>query len=329
MYLRPPLQTREDLEGFVRKFWDATTAQWIADCPRKGEYAIERGLVLSGEAPQLVAGRALHAGLDTLYCVENEDAAREEVLRVWNESGVGQLPPGHKFGHIHEGHLEIVFKNYLSYRRRADTFQVLRVKLSDLNLERVVGAVLRLGEDDSVVLGESKIIIEFDIDGKPFFYCGRPDLPIVWGGERMCMDHKSTSSYLSDWYFEQFRFSNQLRGYCAMLGVVLGLSFTGAVINGIYVGDKAALDAKDSKATKFARYGPYPFRPSHLEEAIRNQTMWQQTLGWYRKQGYFPQHSGRICQGCSYADLCAASPRMREAVIQTMYRSGQTEFLDL
>src|SRR5258708_1369591 len=121
-----------------------------------------------------------------------------------------------------------------------------------------------------------------------FHYAGKPDLPVMQGGEILLMDHKSTNSYLSDYYFDQFRFSNQLRGYCSMIERLTGQRLGGALINGLYVGNKAIDDA--SKAARFARYGPMMFQPGHLAEAIKNQYYWRKALDYHESEGYYPQH---------------------------------------
>jgi hypothetical protein len=203
------------------------------------------------------------------------------------------------------------------------------VKLDELDLSKVLGAVFRIAPNGNVILGESKIIMDFsDIVGKPFIYSGKPDLPVQTGGAIYLWDHKTTSSYLSTWYFDQFRFSNQLRGYCLMVSrMVPSLQLNGALINGIYVGPKAVVS--EFKGERFGRFGPMLYSPGHLEEAAKNQYAWRRALDYYEQEGYYPQHTGKMCGGCAYDRLCAQTPVIRGAVMRTEYEVIDRQFLDL
>jgi radical SAM protein with 4Fe4S-binding SPASM domain len=159
-----------------------------------------------------------------------------------------------------------------------------------------------------------------------FHYAGRPDLPIEMGGQVYVLDHKTTSSYLSDWYFSQYKLSNQLRGYCAMLESLTGLRLGGALVNGVYVGEKAT--ASGFTGAKFARYGPLMFQPGHLYEALLNQYYWKQQLYRFHEMEYFPQNAGKACQSCDYLPLCTTSPASREVTMRTDYRRTEMNVME-
>lgn len=330
-YYSERFPTKEALQEGFKLFWDASTSSQLAACPRRGYYNIERRLVPKEEAYQLAAGSAIHAAMATYYTTGgNVEIALQELQAVWGYPADYRLPPNHKYHHLNLGHLEVIFKNYADFAKRRDTFKPLVLHKDELDLTRVVGAHWLITEDERVVLGESKIIMAFTVEGEEFFYCGKPDLPIELGGQVYLMDHKSTNSYLSDWYFDQYRFSNQLRGYAAMLEQLLRklkLTVNGALINGIYMGNKAA--QSEFGGTRFARYGPMMFQPAHLAEAIKNQWAWRKTLDYHRTMGYYPQHTSKLCSGCSYAILCAANPLIREAAMEREYDVSTTTFLDL
>jgi PD-(D/E)XK nuclease superfamily len=323
LYLSSNYKSREELEKAVEANWDATTASQIARCPRNGEYSIRYGLRPKGEANYLRAGAAIHAGLSYFYAGVNPDLCLAEMLKLFPESNATG-----KFSHLTAGALEVVFKNYMSYAKRADNFKPLEVQMEDLNLSKVLGAVFRIAPNGNVILGESKIIMDFsDIVGKPFVYSGKPDLPVLQGGDIYLWDHKTTSSYLSTWYFDQYRFSNQLRGYCLMIDRMTDLRLNGALINGIYVGERAVLS--EFKGDRFGRYGPMLYSPGQLTEAIKNQYAWRRALDYYESEGYYPQHASKLCAGCAYDKLCALTPAIREASMRTEYEVVDRQFLDL
>ncbi len=324
-YFSSRYPTREALEAAREINWDATTAGQLARCPRNGQYAIRYGLRPKEEAIYLNAGNALHAALNYYYSGADGDLCLEELRRIWGK-GYDYRSNG-KYGHLHLGFLEVVFKNYMDYARKRDTFKPLIVKMEDLDLTRVLGAVWRVAEDGSVILGESKVIMEFTVNGEDFVYSGKPDLPIEMGGAVYLMDHKSTNGYLSGWYFDQYRFSNQLRGYCAIVSSITHLRLNGALINGLYIGERAILT--EFKGDRFGRYGPMLFDPSQLSEAIKNQYYWRKALDYFEQTGYYPQHTGRDCVSCPFATLCALPPSIRDLTIRTDYDAVDRSFLDL
>jgi len=326
LYLSEQFATREQLEAEV-EFWDASTSGCIARCPRYGEHKIREDLTSKEEGVQMTAGNALHGALASYYVFGERDLAHHELERTWGHPLDFRLPPGHRYKHLHLGHLQVILNNYFDYASRRDTFKPILVSLDDLNLTNVVAAVWRLAPDGRVILGESKVAIRYVIDGKEFVYSGKPDLPVRSGGKVYVMDHKSTNAYLSDWYFEQHRFSNQLRGYCSMINELMDVDATGAIINGLYVGERAVM--KEFKGSKFTRFGPLLFRKAHLEEAIRNQYAWRQALDYYEECGYYPQNAGTMCRSCDYSSICAASPAMRETVKKSEFVLANRVFLDL
>lgn len=325
-YLSDRYSSKEQLEAEC-EFWDATTAQWVGDCPRRAEYSIRHGLIPKGESAALYAGRALHAALAVYYATGSDELALAELESAWEPGKDYRLPPQHKYAHLHYGHLEVVLKNYLVHARKRDTFSALKLPLDALDLTDVLAAVWKVTPEGLVVFGECKLVMRFDVEGNEFVYVGKPDLPVRMSGTVVLMDHKSTNSYLSDWWADQHRFSNQLRGYCKMFSkIVKKEPPSGAMINGLYIGSKAA--SSEFKGTKFARFGPYPYQPSHLDEAIRNQYHWRKLLDVFEAQGYYPQHASRMCSGCPYADICEASVATRPHVIQQRYTKSTWNFLN-
>lgn len=314
-----------DLEEALRQLQapDATRTQWIGDCPRKAEYSIVRGLELSGESYPKTAGVALHSAMAVWYTTRDEEATLAAVGESWGDTP--NPPAGHRYAHITQGHLEVIVKRYLKWCKTHDMFTPIVADYGDLDLTSVRGAIWRLTEDGKVILGESKIVMEFEVEGEKFLYSGIPDLPVEMGGAYYIFDHKSTNAYLSEFWMEQHRFSNQLRGYCKMIETLTGLRISGALINGIYMGDKAA--SEEFKGNRFARFGPFMYSPAHYDEAILNQYFWRKQLDVYAKQGYYPQHASRLCSGCSFAKLCEASPTTREALIETAYEDRNFNFL--
>ena len=341
LYLSEKYQNREALEAEV-DMWDATTAGRYSWCPRVAQYSHRMGLVQAEEALQMLTGVAIHAGCDTLFVSGNHDLATQVVVQTFGDRD--PPAPSHPYAHLHTGFVENVFKNFLDWYPKHTTFKPLIVRLDELDLTDVLAAVLRVLPDERIILGESKLVMRFDVgEYRELIYSGKPDLPILMGQRLYIQDWKTSSGFLSAWYFEKHVVSNQLRGYLAMLTKLLGRQFEGAYIGGIYVGEHAlethTKAGKPSTITKFAPYGPLPFKSDHLEEALWNQYAWRQMAfvyqdlakqhpDMYKRFGY-PQNTGKSCQGCSFLDLCRAQPKVRRSIMLTKYVQRRRHFLDL
>lgn len=316
LYLSDYYNDEEDFNEDTNDRWSASKSHLWGSCPAKGYYGHSLALVAKEESPPLYAGKAIHAGLAVYYASKDTELALATAVESFGERD--QLPPGHKYSHLNVGHLEVVLKNYFDWANRRDTFQTVTATLDDLNLEKVLGARFKIfDKTGEIILGESKVVFMVDVGGEEFKFTVIPDLPIFSGGGFYVLDHKSTNGYLSDWYFAQHRFSNQLRLYCWAVQELTATDVNGALINGIYMGDRASLS--DFKGTRFTRYGPLLYAPAHLTEAIYNHYYWSKIKEYHEGIGYYPQNAGRVCQGCDFADLCAQPPALREAQIKQLY----------
>jgi hypothetical protein len=342
LHLSERYPTREALEAEV-DFWDATTAGWYAGCPRLAQYSHRMGLTERDEALPLVTGIAIHAGKDVLYVSGDEDLALQAAVDAFGADRPPP-PPGHRYAHLTVGFITAVFKNYLVWRQKHELFTPLVVHLDDLDLTNVVAAMWRVLPDERVILGESKLVMRFEVDGQELIYAGKPDLPVTLSKRVLVVDHKtSCGGYLSDWYFEKHVISNQLRCYCAMIATLLGRKVAGAYISGVYAGERALQERTKSggksSVTKFAPFGPLLFSHDQCQEALWNQYAWRELAfvhqelaaqhpNMYKRYGY-PQNTGKSCQGCHYLDLCKTTPKARMGVIRQRYTQRQRQFLDL
>ena len=333
-YFAPGFSSIEEVEErYGGEISDASTLQKIADCPRLYEVRKEFHLERKGppSAP-MVAGIALHAGLDYYYsAVERHDMVEAAAIQVmyaeWDRFDLDRALMDMKYAHLSSDSLAQIMNNYFNHwnYEAIEIYNPMVVGFDDLDLTDVIAAKFRTTSTGQIVLGESNLIMRFDVDGKEFLLAGKPDLPMVKSdGSVWAMDHKSTSSYLSDWWAKSHEVSNKDRGYMAMLRSLLHVTPSGSVINAIYVGEHA-LNPK-SKAAKFNRY-QFDFTPGHIDEALRNQQAWNETVKYYRASGYFPQGCGY--GGCSMPDVCRRDPDDRAQVFLNDYQPSTRRFWDL
>lgn len=333
IYFEDGLTCIEDVIDRYGRPLDATGLSKIAKCPRYHELRMEKNLRKPGASAPMAAGIAVHLGLDYYYAVPAprgpvyQENAIEMMAGEWRKWDID--PALSDKPHLTEAHLRTVMENYFRTweHERIDVFKpIAGLQMDDLNLNDVIAAKFKLTNDGSIILGESSLIMRFDLGEDTLILAGKPDLPAMkQDGRIYVMDHKTTSGYLSDWWAKSHEVSNKLRGYMAMVQSLLDRRCSGAVINGIYVGKYAT--NPDSKATKFQRF-QFDFSTDHVSEALRNQLAWQQTIEFYRNElGYFPQGCG--FGGCQAPDICRRDPATRAEVEHTDYEVDERSFWDL
>ena len=330
-YFAPGFSCIEEVEAEYGTIMDASTLVRVARCPRLHEVRVEKNLDRPASTPKMMAGIVIHDSLDVYYAhpvrdeeLENHciDLARD----AWNALDIDRGKMDKDSTHLTTDHIVQVLKNYFAYYGKTvvEVYKPLAgFRLDNLNLDQVVAARFKLLPDETLVLGESSLVMAFPVNDDVLLLAGKPDFPVIKDGRYWSMDHKTTSQYLSDWWADKHAVSNKDRGYMAMLQSLLQQPVEGSVINGIYVGKYAT--SEKSKATKFHRY-EFKFAPDHVTEAINNQYAWRRTIDFYRDLGYFPQG----CHGgCALPDLCRIDPVDRAEVERTEYEPSTRTFWGL
>lgn len=334
-YFAPPFTSIDEVIAVHGVPQDATTLEKIATCPRKHEERVQRNLTKGGIPAKMQAGISLHEGLEFYYShadrtPEVEERAIALVEVSWDSAGLDRGKMDKKEVHLTGQHLAQILRNYFQHWNRTviEIYQpIAGLTLDKLNLSQVLAARFRLNEHDEIMLGESNLVMTFPVQGETLVLAGKPDLPVENKntGHVYSMDHKTTGSYLSDYWAKTYEVSNKDRGYMAMMEALLGREVKGTIINGIYTGASAL--SEKSNATRFDRYS-YDFSPDQVQEALKNQWAWKKTIEFYRDTlGYFPQGCGY--GGCACPDLCKRDPAEREEVRRTDYEQSTRTFWSL
>jgi len=328
LYISPEYGSLEEVRKQVM-YYDNSTLKGMATCPRQFYYNSVRHLRTPGRSRPLYAGSALHAAIDGWDYGLTVDEALDVLEEEWDDTD--SHPCDDKFKHLTLSHLKEVFSNYVAYAKdEGSIFTPVRVKWEDLDLSQVVAAKFRILPGGEVLLGESNIVMKFPVSKGTLYYAGKPDsVKEMPNGRLYIMDHKSTTSYLSEWWAKQWIASNQMRPYIGMVQNLLNRKLHGFIINGIHVGPGAT--NPNSRATRFC---PYRFDVSQdaVQESLENQFYWTEIVEshlWFKDPATYQQHGQKGCQGCWFKDICATEPELREGVIATDYVVDETDFFDI
>ena len=217
-------QSIEGIEEQYGRIMDATYLSKIERCPRYHEVRNEENLQHAGQASaKMVAGIVVHEALDYYYAAppgeRSEQRAIDILVSEWQDWGIDRATMDPKATHLTEKHLVEVLENYFHCwnNERIDVYKPISgLTLEDMDMTDVLAAKFKVTDEGYIVLGESSFVMRFDVPGEPgkeLILAGKPDMPARKPDGRIyALDHKTTSSYLSDWWAKSHEMSNKLRG---------------------------------------------------------------------------------------------------------------------
>jgi hypothetical protein len=143
----------------------------------------------------------------------------------------------------------------------------------------------------------------------PYLLCGHLDRVCTDGTDLYVEDHKTTTTTLGDYFFNQFEPSNQMSLYTYGGQMVLEAPIRGVIINGVQL----MIDS-----TRFVR--GFTFRTKdQLEEWVTDLSRWLSLAEWYADNGYWPQNDTACDKfgGCRFRGVCSKSPQVREIYLKS------------
>lgn len=259
---------------------DHTYLSTAAECLRRFHLRYNIGLRPQGDSPRMKAGSAMHAGFAVLYGAPEMDWSAEIVEQAVEAVTASFGTTTDEFNPwLTSGHLAVCFRNYVDHYREREQYRVI------------------------------KLIEEPLVEGG---LGGIPDLLAEDNEGFLILDHKCSANYLGTHLFNRCKFSKQLPLYCHLVSKAFGQNVRRAVVNAIYIGERAA--NKDSKAAKFERY-PFEYSPEQISEALIWAKRQEELIAWMRSTAKgeldWPQHGGSHCGWCEFQTICEAAPPLR------------------
>lgn len=304
------------LSGPVADYSFLSTA---ADCLRRHQLTYEEGWVPRETAMPLIAGSAIHAGVDRLLTSGKGavDQAVEEALKHYD--GV-VIPPASKFAYLTPGHIEVIVRNYADMQLGAVDLKPIRISVDDLRGEYLEYLDINAQEDGYLRIAETPLAVKWWDDTKTehIVYAGKLDWPTTISGYDYIVDHKCTSQSLSQWWADRYAFSHQLRGYVAILQILTGRKFAGAFVNAIHMGPNATRPPSEwakLKGEPFRLFGPYNYGDAMLAETRDWAKRWLRIIDEHRKLGGAWPQNDKSCGFCSFKEVCRANPKVRPMIL--------------
>ena len=290
--------------------FDSTSLGWYKECPKKYELSMLRGFTTKAEQVNLLFGIWFHSALEQYY-----------KLREETHDGMEQYKK-----RDHEDVLQRVVYDllYKTYYREADGHPYTGPWISDHNtktrdtlIRSVIWYLDEFGQGDpcqTVILANGKPAVElsFQLDmGYGLVLCGHLDRLVNFAGESYVLDHKTSSSTISNYYFDQFKPDNQMSLYTLAAQAIFKVPAKGVMIDAVQVA------VGFSKTTRGFTYRT----PQELEEWLEETRMIIKDIHRDVERDYFP-HNDKSCHkygGCPFRKVCGSDPSVREAILKSEY----------
>jgi hypothetical protein len=157
-----------------------------------------------------------------------------------------------------------------------------------------------------------RIELPMELDGEPVIYCGHIDRVAKYNDQLYAMEHKHTTSALSDYYYARYTFSSQITGYILALRVMYDLRVVGGVVDSTQVG------------VTFARFGRRVAQrvDGHVDEWLHDTMQWIRQLHFAQQHNLFIRNTESCSRysGCQFKDVCFANPAVRETILEADFQ---------
>ena len=159
------------------------------------------------------------------------------------------------------------------------------------------------------------------------YYTGRVDLPVIWDGQLIVIDHKTTSM-LGSYYFDGQKVSPQFEGYAWAFERITSRKVTGFCINAIRTKEKPMKPRGSWDAwwdEGFARHKEY-LRPGQLDEWRWNIIALLETFMFHYSRDYMPMQKKActIYGKCPYFDVCYLPTSSRQQMLASDQYTNNT-----
>lgn len=274
---------------------DHTSLAMFKECPQKYYYAIVKGYRPKTKAAPLVFGSAYHDGLETFERAMAAGATRHEALRASIRAAL-----------THE------LTNDDSARTRLTLVRSLVWHEAHYRHDFLKTVTLPNGKPAVELSFRLELPFQFSHADVPVIYCGHIDQIAEYQGRLFTVEHKSTKTALSEYYWLRYRFSSQLSGYFLAAEANFAVEVGGAIIDSTQVG------------VTFTRFGRQTVQrlKSHQEEWLLDLHYWLSLLDgcfsadrWAKNQESCSKYSG-----CQFRSVCFASPAVRDVVLRDEFR---------
>lgn len=302
------------LEGTTIQYaWDATSLELLKRCPRLYQYTMIDGWMSKEESIHLRYGSEVHRALYEYELLIADGIDHEEAIF-----------------HVVR---ELLFR-MVDFWPDEDS-KAGRYKNRVSLLMAVIGYLDKYKDDPAktVMLPDNKPAAElsfrFELDWgpafptphgdlnttQPYLLCGYLDRVVEFNGGVFVMDHKTTTSTPTEWYWKQFEPNNQMTLYSFAAGILFETPAKGVIINSIQ------LLINGIRVTRGTTYRT----ERQLQEWLGDLGYWLGLAEQYSKSSYWPMNDTACDKygGCRFREICSLSPDVRDKFLKSSFTKGE------
>ncbi len=281
--------------------WDSTSLGYLKTCPRLYQYIVIDGYTSKEENVHLRFGGEYH------QCIS--DYKRERAANIPHDDAVFDVIKALIY-RIDDWWPDHKYKNRISL------------------LHAVIGYLDGHDEDkvETIIKEDGEPAVEFSFrfemgrmanESQPYLLCGHMDDVVMFQDDYFIRDHKTTTSTPGNYYWQQFEPNNQMTLYTLASRVILNRAAKGVIIDSAQI-------LLTEPFVRFTRGMTYRTE-EQLDEWLHDLDYWLDQAEIYAERSHWPQNDTacNMYGGCRFRHVCAASPQVRDMILQSDFDKGE------
>lgn len=286
----------------IQYAWDSTSLGYLKTCPRLYYYHMICGYQTKDESVHLRFGSEYHAAIQDFENFRADGLSYDDALR----ETIRQL-----LIRVREWDPDITTKAG-SYKNTRTLLQLVVDYFDNYRADAAKTIILENGRP------AVELTFKFNLDFGPtaapetvYILCGHLDRVVTINDNIFVIDHKTTTTTLSDYWFNGFAPNNQMTLYTFAGKVVMDAEVKGVCIEGAQIG-------LEKFTTKFAR--GFTYRSDDLiDEWLQDLEYHLNAAEAFADSGHWPMNDTACDKfgGCRFRDVCSKNPSVREHYLKS------------
>lgn len=304
---------------YIQYAYDSTTLGLLKTCPRLYQYTMIDGYVAKGESIHLRFGIEYHQALQDYDIARAEGIDHEDAIH----SAISEL-----VRRTHDWSVDETVKPG-KYKNRS-TLVSLVLDYLDHYVDDPAETYIKSDGKPAVELSfrfeldwgpginaQSKQYIKHPTDpqgivefSQPYLLCGHMDRVVTFNDQLFVMDHKTTTTTPSQYYFNQYEPHNQMTLYTIAGQVVLNAPVKGVIVRAAQI----LLEKEHRFVSGFTLR-----TADQLDEWMNDLRLHLERAEDYATRGYWPMNDTACDKfgGCKFRGVCSKSPSVREIYLNS------------
>lgn len=299
--------------------WDSTCLGYIKQCPRLYQYIILEGWSPKDESVHLRFGSEYHQAIqeydiERANGVDHQDAINTSIHNLVLRTRDWNVDTGTKAGNYkNRATLLQLTVDYFDHFKDdpAQTFILENGKPAvELSFKFELDWGPNAGRKyDGTSIIDKSFDVEKSFPGQPYLLCGHLDRVVTFNDSLFVLDHKTTTTSPSPYFFNQFEPNNQMTLYTLASQIIIDSPVKGVIVEAAQI----LLD----KPNRFVRGFTYRTQ-DQLDEWVSDLAYTLQMAENYAEIGHWPMNDTACDKygGCKFREVCSKSPHVRETYLK-------------